>query len=153
MGPEFREDWELGLNDPDAWGEDEQDKEPCVILNYRGGCQSCGLLVEIRERFPVTWEQPTNEPTGFVTSKPWGVIPVGWFVQAKPDGPWYEVTATVRVNDAVQKVWLRFPDGSEVWHGRNPQSVVTCRAGSLSNPIGDAVQALGDGVEILEDRP
>lgn len=97
-------------------------------------------------------EQPTNEPTGFVRSKPWTAVPVGWFVQAKPGGDWYEVLATRAMHSDLQLVKLRIGNG-EVETQRPREDWVSCRAGSLSNPIGDAVQALGEGVEILEDRP
>ena len=94
----------------------------------------------------------TNEPTGFVRSKLWSAVPAGWFVQAKPGGDWYEVLATRAMHSDLQLVKLRIGNG-EVETQRPRGDWVSCRAGSLTNPIGDAVQALGDGVEILEDRP
>ena len=89
--------------------------------------------------------EETNEPIGFVVHRPWSAIPVGWFVAVKPTGPWYEVTASVRKDEREQIVWLKFPDGTEHEFPRGRTVEVTCRAGSLSNPIGDAVQALGEG--------
>lgn len=95
--------------------------------------------------------EEANQPIGFVTSKPWSAIPVGWFVAVKPTGPWYEVLGTERIGDA-QQVTIRVGDGSNSWL-RDPRTEVTCRAGSMTNPLGDAVRVLGDGVEILEDQP
>jgi hypothetical protein len=154
-GQEFREDYELGLNDPDAWGEDEQDQAPCVILNYTGKCQSCGLKVEIHERFPVTWEQPKNEPTGFIVRKAWRYIPAGWFVRAKPSGRWYEVLSTRVMHSGLQLVklgWAESGSPLEVETQRPREDVVDCRRGSLApSSVQAALEALGPGVEILED--
>lgn len=93
-----------------------------------------------------------NKPTGFIVHKPWSEIPAGWFVQAKPGGPWYEVLST-SLGAGQQYVTIRMPDGSTLDTQRPREDQVSCRAGSQTNPIGDAVQALGEGTEILEDRP
>lgn len=148
---EFREDYELGLNDPDAWGEDEQDKAPCVILNYTGKCQSCGLKIEIHERFPVTWEPQVNKPTGFIVRKAWSTIPAGWFVTPGGRTPqWFEVRATQRSGSS-QMITLAMPDGDRVF-GYDPDVQVDCRRGSLApSSVQAALEALGAGVEILED--
>jgi len=112
-----------------------------------GGSQYLYRLLELAEP-----ESGVNEPTGFVRSKLWSAVPAGWFVQAKPGGDWYEVLATRAMHSNLQLVKLRIGNG-EVETQRPREDRVSCRAGSLTNPIGDAVQALGEGVEILEDQP
>jgi hypothetical protein len=161
-GTEFREDYEIGLNDPEAWGEGEEGKEPCIILYYRGKCQSCDLKVEVHERFPVPdWRigtpvvPPTpepNKPTGFIVTKAWNQIPVGWFVRA-PKGAWYEV-ASNKFENGRQMVGLRFPPDDDdvlVWP-RDPDEKVVCRRGSLASQAqAAAMEALGEGATILQD--
>jgi hypothetical protein len=149
-GTEFREDYEIGLNDPEAWGEGEEGKEPCIILNYGGECQTCGLKVEIHERFPVPgMESEPNKPTGFVVTKAWNQIPVGWFVRA-PKGVWYEVTLSRFENDR-QVVELRLNGVAHSWP-RDPDEKVACRRGSLASQAqAAAMEALGEGATILQD--
>jgi len=69
-GNQFREDWELGLNDPDAWGEGEAGQPPAVILKYSGECQDCGLEIKINQRVPLEdWTVPWEDWT-----VPWGDV-------------------------------------------------------------------------------
>jgi hypothetical protein len=151
-GNEFREAWEIGLV-PD-------EVPPRIIVSYRGECQRCDLLVEFEEYREIPdWnlgapvELPAaepNKPTGFVVSKPWNQIPVGWFVRA-PKNVWYEVASNGFENGR-QRVglWLS-PDDVLVWP-RDPDERVFCRRGSLaSHAQADAMDALGEGATILED--
>lgn len=94
-------------------------------------------------------EPATNQPTGFVFRKPWKSIPAGWFVRAKADGPWFEIVDTGRLDSATQAVTLK---GLRTF-AYDPNATVTCRRGSLApTSVQAALEALGEGVEILDDR-
>lgn len=141
-----------------------EELERAVISAALAWHRSCGLYgmadrtgplgqladaIDALTEAPLPWEQPTNKPTGFVLRKAWKAIPAGWFVQAKPGGPWYEVLETIR-RPGAQAVMLRIGNDSKTYP-RDPDAPVTCRRGTLTGPVSDALDALSDGVEILED--
>lgn len=93
-----------------------------------------------------------NKPYGFKLRRPWELVPAGWFVQV-PNGEWYEVTGTKRVG-AMQEVGLRSPAGRSGAFPRNPEAEVTCRRGTHTKELSDAIEALSDvfgPVQVLED--
>lgn len=151
----FREDWELGLNDAESWGEGEENKPACVILNYHGECQICGLKVEIRERYPIPGLEPErNKPTGFVTRKNWGAIPVGWFVRHPKDpAVWFEVKRTT-ADEEYQNVFMATLDGRTLEVRRPHDERVPCRRGTAPGTpeISAGLEALGEGARILKDE-
>ncbi|MFL6145610.1 MAG: hypothetical protein ACJ72N_27580 [Labedaea sp.] len=148
-GREFREDWELGLNDPEAWGEDEESEAPTVIFNYSGECQSCGLSIKIRERFPLQdWTQPWSGPKTLEPNqpdvpqaelRPWSQIPAGWFIQ-DPKGLWWEIVET-EAAPPMQKVTIRQGGHQGTWE-RPPAQQVMAAPGTLASPIQGATDAL-----------
>jgi len=148
----FREDWELGRNDPEMWGEDEEGKAPCVIVKYHGQCQTCGLEIKIDERFLIEMPAPPkNEPTGFVVRRPWSAIPVGYFVRAPKGNDWYEVMETREMHSDLQLVVLKL-GGNLITTQRPRDQEVHVRRGSLANPSADALNTFGPGTSIIEDQ-
>jgi hypothetical protein len=153
-GNEFREDWKIGLI--------EDETPPQIIVKYRGECQRCCLFVEIHERFPIPdWQigvpvtppvEP-NRPTGFVVRKTWSTVPAGWFVCVPgKTASWWEVIAT-RYAEGWQHVTLRGQDGREGTWPRDPDGEVKVRRGTqVPAEITDAIEALGEGAAIIEDR-
>jgi hypothetical protein len=135
----FREDYEIGGAETGT-----------VTVSYRGECQQCGLLLEFKAEHPIPDWQPKNEPTGPITKRAWSAIPAGWFVQA-PNGAWYEVVATSGMTGAMQDVTI-IVNGVEATHPRPASSLVPARRGTLVTEVSDALDALGEGARVVEDR-
>jgi len=155
-GNTFREDWELGLNDPEVWGADEEGQPPVIILNYRGKCTDCGLSIKVNERFPLEGMDPErNEPQPDLRQmRAWVVIPAGWWVLA-PNNVWFEVRKTEN-QGRIQQVEMRNQDGGGGTWDRPARSEVTCCPGTVASPVtaafGSLEAALGARVEIIEDQ-
>jgi len=97
-----------------------------------------------------------NAPHGFVLTRPWDLIPAGWFVRV-PNGEWWEVMGTERIGEK-QHVSMRKDSMSPVSgpFPREPKGEVKVRRGTHTSELDDAIEALSDlfgGVEILEDKP
>lgn len=92
-----------------------------------------------------------NKPTGFVSPRPWGRIPAGWFVRT-PKGAWIEVLATRR-DGCNQLVTLDLGGGRRSTFGYDPEAVQSVRRGTHADAVMDeAMDALGD-MSILKDEP
>lgn len=96
-----------------------------------------------------------NRPYGFKLTRPWSLVPSGWFVQI-PSGAWFEVIAS-KANGIMQDVTLRNPEtGAEGTFPRKRDAEVTTRRGSRVKELSDAIEALSDvfgGVEIVDSPP
>lgn len=93
-----------------------------------------------------------NKPTGFVLTRPWELVPAGWFVKT-PSGAWFEVVETKR-NGTTQDVTLRAPDGKTGSFPRPCLAEVKVRRGTHGTQLDDAIEALSDvfgGVQVLSD--
>jgi hypothetical protein len=92
-----------------------------------------------------------NKPVGFVLTRPWSRIPVGWFVRT-PKGDWVEVLATHR-DGCNQRVTLDV-SGKQGTYPYDPDAKMSVRRGTLVDATMDAaVDALGDASPILDDSP
>jgi hypothetical protein len=131
-GNEFREDWEIGLS-----------KGPVILVEYKGECQRCGLLVTFVHRHPVTWEpQPER--------RPWSRIPAGWQVEHPKTGAWLTVLST-KFMAGKQGVRMEFPDGRHGVFAYDPAAEVLCRSGAGVTEASTALDVLGEGAYILDD--
>lgn len=96
-----------------------------------------------------------NRPYGFKLTRPWSLVPSGWFVQI-PSGAWFEVIAS-KMNGIMQDVTLRNPEtGAEGTFPRKRDAEVTTRRGTRTKELSDAIEALSDvfgGVEIVDSPP
>jgi hypothetical protein len=138
-GYEFREDWEIGLNE--GWvGE----VLPTVLVKYSGECERCGLLVTFEHRHPVTWEPQPEQ-------RPWSQIPAGWLVEhPKQPDTWLKVLATKLVLGK-QQVRLEFPDGRVGAFTYPKATRVICKPGAGVTEVSVALETLGEGAYILDD--
>jgi hypothetical protein len=94
-----------------------------------------------------------NVPTGFVLTRPWELVPAGWFVRV-PSGEWFEVVETKR-NGTTQDVTLKSPKGATGSFPRPCLAEVKVRRGSNTKELDDAIEALSDlfgGVQVLSDK-
>lgn len=101
----FREDYEI-------WH-----SKGVVLIEYRGECQECGLLIEFKDRRYVP---------GFEPERAWSAVAPGDEVQA-PDGSWLEVHSVSSTVAGV--VRLGFAFGERDFPADN---VVRVRRGAIS---------------------
>jgi hypothetical protein len=95
-----------------------------------------------------------NAPYGFTLTRPWELVPMGWFVKT-PKGEWFEIVGTHR-EGALQRVTMRSPNGKEGTFPRNPAEGVSCRRGTHTKELSDAIEALSGvfgKVAIESDEP
>jgi hypothetical protein len=94
-----------------------------------------------------------NEPDGMIQKRPWSRIPAGWFVfPPRVAGAAYEVLRTEHVSDG-QRVTIRQQGATtELTHTYPHDREVVCRPGSKAPAVDAALDALGPGVEIIEDQ-
>lgn len=114
---------------------------------------AAGDLSEAVRALEAAERDARNEPDSTATPQPraWMYIPAGWFVQAKPGGPWYEVLANVQTG-VDQVVTLRDMDGKVGTWGRPRRDQVAAVPGTVMGEVGEAIAVLGHNVEIIDDH-